>query len=333
MIWLWVGFLTFVVAMLALDLGVIHRKAHVVSLKESLGWSAVWIGMALAFSPVVYLLYSSHLAGFGNYNPALVSQSPSLYPDSPLEAMTMYLAGYVTEKSLSVDNIFVIALIFAYFRIPGMYQHRVLFWGILGAIVLRGIFIGVGAALIANFHWVIYIFGVILLITAIKLLFSGEPEPGESWLTRFIYRRFPVTDRIHGQQFIIPRSELMAGEEVEEHGEKHAAAEGERDFRRRFDPGDFRHHRRPVHRLHEQHFRHPGAAGALLRAGGGDPQVPLPADSAGADPRIHCHQDARQRGHSRNRVAAGGDAVRDARGGYPRHCRRHCGIPPVPRGG
>lgn len=225
MLWLWIAFVAFVVAMLALDLGVIHRKAHVVSLKESLGWSAVWIGISLAFAPVVYLLHGSHLAGFGTYDPDLVARNPSLYPDSALEAMTMYLAGYVTEKSLSVDNIFVIAIIFAYFRIPALYQHRVLFWGILGAIVLRGIFIGLGTALIASFHWIIYVFGVILLVTSIKLLFAGEEmDPSRSRIVRFIYRYFPVTDTLHGERFLIRREELAPSERVDEAWDE--AAEG-----------------------------------------------------------------------------------------------------------
>ena len=217
MIWLWIGFLLFVTAMLALDLGVFHRKAHVVSTKEALGWSAVWITLSLVFTVFVYILYTQNAFGVAEHDKDLAALYPSLYPSTPWQAAIMYLNGYITEWSLSVDNIFVIAVIFAYFRIPAQYQHRVLFWGIIGAVVLRGFFILLGAGLIRQFHWTIYIFGAILLFTAIRLLFlGGEHDPSKSRIVRFIYRRFPVTDRMHGMRFVVDRSEIASDEHVDE---------------------------------------------------------------------------------------------------------------------
>ena len=213
MTWLWLGFLVFVVAMLALDLGVFHRKAHAVSVKEALIWSCVWVALSLAFTPVVYLLFSGHIEGFGDYPAARVAAAPSLYPNTPGQAALMYLTGYITEWSLSVDNIFVIALIFTYFKIPDRYQHRVLFWGILGAVVMRGVFIFVGTAAIERFHWVIYLFGAFLVFTAVKLLAThDDPDPSKNWAVRLAYRLFPITDRLHGQKFFVTKQEIEAGE-------------------------------------------------------------------------------------------------------------------------
>lgn len=217
MIWLWTCFLLFVTIMLALDLGVFHRKAHVVSTREALGWTAVWVSLSLAFTLVVWALYHWDVFEIHTSDAALAARHPGLYPATAGKAAIMYLNGYLTEWSLSVDNIFVIAVIFAYFRIPAQYQHRVLFWGIIGAVVLRGVFIVLGAGLIARFHWTIYIFGLILLVTAIRLLFvGGEHDPSKSRIVRFIYRHFPVTDRLHGQKFFVLRSEIAPGEHVDE---------------------------------------------------------------------------------------------------------------------
>ena len=213
MTWLWLGFVLFVVVMLALDLGVFHRKAHAVSVKEALIWSCVWVGLSLLFTPVVYVLFSGHIEGFGDYPAHLVARAPELYPSSPHEAALMYLTGYITEWSLSVDNIFVIALIFTYFKIPDRYQHRVLFWGILGAVVMRGIFIFVGTAAIERFHWVIYLFGAFLVFTAVKLLSThDDPDPSKNWAVRLAYKLFPITDRLHGQKFFVTKGEIEAGE-------------------------------------------------------------------------------------------------------------------------
>ncbi len=216
MVWLWAGFLLFVVAMLALDLGVFHRKAHVVSVKEALIWSAIWVGLSLAFSGVVYFVYNSHWDGVGLY-PDGKPGPDYLYPDTGWEAVVSYISGYLTEKSLSIDNVFVIALVFSTFRIPDQYQHRVLFWGILGAVVLRGVFILIGAELIERFVWIIYVFGIFLIFTAIRLLFAGsEHDPNKSMIVRLSYRFLPVTDTLHGQRFVIRREELAAGESLHE---------------------------------------------------------------------------------------------------------------------
>lgn len=221
MIWFWAGFLLFVVAMLALDLGVFHRKAHAVSVREALIWSGIWIGLSLAFCAIVYPMYAYHWEGAGLYpEGSFQAQNPALYPSTGWRAVIAYLTGYVTEKSLSVDNIFVIALVFAAFKIPDRYQHRVLFWGILGAVILRGIFILVGAELLERFTWIIYVFGAFLVITAIRLLMAGhEEDPKEGFIVRWAYKLLPVTDRLHGEHFVISRDELGRGETLHEAGE------------------------------------------------------------------------------------------------------------------
>lgn len=175
---LWVVFNVFVLGMLALDLGVFHRKAHAVSLREALTWSIVWITLALIFNLGVYSMWGSEKA---------------------LE----FLAGYRIEKALSVDNIFVFLMIFQYFAVPAMYQHRVLFWGILGALVMRAIFIAMGAALLSAFHWMIYVFGGFLIVTGIKMLLVGDHklEPEKNPAVRLLRRVMHVTEEYHGQRF------------------------------------------------------------------------------------------------------------------------------------
>jgi TerC family integral membrane protein len=167
----WLIFVGFVLVMLALDLGVFHRKSHAVGFKESLGWSAVWITLGLSFSALVYQAYEHHWWGLGLRADAV----DGMINDGRLAA-TKYLTGYVVEKSLSVDNIFVIAMIFGSLAVPARYQHRVLFWGILGALVMRGMMIGVGSALVTHFHWTLYIFGGFLIFTGLKMLFMKEKE-------------------------------------------------------------------------------------------------------------------------------------------------------------
>jgi tellurite resistance protein TerC len=199
MLWIWTGFVVFVLMMLALDLGVFHRKAHVVRLKEALGWSAVWITLGLSFGVFVYFGYEHHWLGLG----AAVDAVDGRVNDGA-SAVTKYLTGYVVEKSLSVDNVFVIAMIFASLAVPAVYQHRVLFWGILGALVMRGVMIGVGARLIAEFHWVLYVFGVFLIATAVKMLLVREhKDPAQNALVRWSGKLVPVTDRFHGQHFFV----------------------------------------------------------------------------------------------------------------------------------
>jgi tellurite resistance protein TerC len=177
-VWEWAGFLGFVLAMLALDLGVFNRKDHVVRPREALGWSAVWVALALAFGAFVWIRHGSE---------------PGL----------QYLTGYVIEKSLSVDNIFVFVVIFGALGIPPLYQHRVLFWGILTALVLRGAMIAAGAALLHRFHWVIYVFGGFLVLTGAKLLFAGGsvPHPEQSAPFRALQRLVPATPRLDGNHF------------------------------------------------------------------------------------------------------------------------------------
>jgi len=177
---LWLGFTGFVLAMLALDLGVFHRKAHEVTVREAATWSAVWVSLAAVFCAGVYHLFGA---------------------DRGLEFAT----GYLIEKALAVDNIFVFYAIFAYFAVPAAYQHRVLFWGVLGALVMRAIFIFAGAALIAKFHWVLYVFGAILVLTAIKLLLMRDEgvHPERNTVYRLFRRFVPSVTEYHGAHFTV----------------------------------------------------------------------------------------------------------------------------------
>jgi len=206
MVWIWIGFILFVLFLLALDLGVLNRKSHVIGVKEALGWSALWISLGLAFSVFVYFGYENHWLGLGN-KPDMVDRSAD-FPAGKINdgrtAVVKYLTGYVVEKSLSVDNIFVIAMIFGFFAVPAIYQHRVLFWGILGALVMRGAMIGVGSELIARYHWVLYIFGVFLLITAVKMLMvNSHSDPSNNPVVKWVKRFFPITDKFHGEHFVV----------------------------------------------------------------------------------------------------------------------------------
>lgn len=192
------GFMAFVLAMLALDLGVFHRKAHDVSFKEASIWSAVWVSMALLFN---FGLYRFALWKFPQDERLLAN--PNFVPDVAAWTVSMeFLTGYIVEKSLSVDNIFIFVMVFAYFAIPTKYQHRVLFYGILGALVFRAIFIGLGSALM-QFHWVIYLFGAFLIITGIKMFFASneEIEPEKNLLIRIFRKFMPVSPKIDGKNF------------------------------------------------------------------------------------------------------------------------------------
>jgi len=176
---LWLGFNVIVLAMLALDLGVLHRKAHAVSLKEAALWSAVWIVLSIIFGSIVYV---------------------SRGADSGLQ----FFSGYLIEKALSVDNIFVFVLIFAYFQVARQYQHRVLFWGIIGALIMRGAMILIGAALIERFHWIMYLFGLFLVYTAFRLATNRaeKVDPSHNPAVRLARRFLPVTDHYIGQSFL-----------------------------------------------------------------------------------------------------------------------------------
>ena len=210
MLWMYVGFLALVLLLLALDLGVFHRTAHVVSVREALGWSAFWIGLGLAFTVFIYVGYERHWLGLG-LTPDLMTVAPQVvegvglvYNDGASAAIK-YLTGYLVEKSLAVDNIFVIAMLFGFFAVPAMYQHRVLFWGIVGALLMRGAMIAVGAQLIQRFSWIIYVFGAFLIVTGIKMLLlkTDEVDPSRNLLVKLTRRLFPVSERFHGQHFFV----------------------------------------------------------------------------------------------------------------------------------
>jgi len=178
--WLWIAFSLFVLAMLALDLGVFHRRSHTICLKEALTWSGVWIALALLFNAVVW-----HWRG----------------NDKGLE----FLTGYLVELSLSVDNLFVFLLIFAYFKVPARYQHKVLFWGVLGALLLRAVFIAAGVTLIQDFHWIIYIFGALLVVSGLRTAFEMDKEvhPEKNPVVELFRRFMPVTAKYHAGRFFV----------------------------------------------------------------------------------------------------------------------------------
>lgn len=195
----WIVFIAFILVFLALDLGVFHKNEHVIKSKEAGIWTAIWVTVALSFSGVIYWLF----------NAGLIENPTGLTPET---AVLKYITGYLIELSLSVDNVFVIAVIFSSFKIPALYQHRVLFWGILGAIVFRALMIFFGVALITKFEWVIYIFGVFLLYTAFKML-KGDDEdfdPKNSFIFRQIKKIYPVTDGFHGHDFFVKRMGVNA---------------------------------------------------------------------------------------------------------------------------
>ncbi len=201
MIWMWTGFLLFVGVVLALDLGVFNRTPHAPSLKEALAFTAGTVVLALGFTAFVYFAYEGHWLGLGSHIDAVDKQ----VNDGQLAAVK-FLTGYVVELSLSMDNVFVIALIFEHLRVPTIYQHRVLFWGILGALAMRGTMIGIGAQLVARYHWILYVFGAFLVITAVRMLWKNEAEDEaemESVVVRWLRKHFPVTDRFHEQHFLV----------------------------------------------------------------------------------------------------------------------------------
>ena len=192
----WSSFLAFVLGLLALDLGVFHRETRAIRTGEALAWAGFYVALALIFNVLVYFMYERNWFGVG------VSVG---HPLDGRTAALQFLTGYLLEQSLSLDNVFIIALIFSYFRVPLAYQHRVLFWGILGALVMRGAMIGLGAALIARFDWIIYVFGGILIVTAARMLLAGhdEVDPEKSPVIRLARRFFPVTPELHGERFFI----------------------------------------------------------------------------------------------------------------------------------
>lgn len=196
-IWLWIGFNLFILALLAIDLGVFHRKSHAVSIKEAAIWSGVWISLSLLFNLGLYFFWQTLSPG-------------SEYSNS--EAALAFFTGYIIEKSLSVDNIFVFVLLFTFFAVPAAYQHRVLFWGILGALIMRGTLIVVGAALLKEFHWIIYLFGAFLIFTGIRMAMHRDEEihPENNPLVKLLRRIMPVTRTYKDDKFFIRRSGILA---------------------------------------------------------------------------------------------------------------------------
>jgi tellurite resistance protein TerC len=189
-----------VLVVLAIDLGVLNKKAHVVSIREALRFTAIVSFLALCFIGVVYGLYENQLLGLGTH----LDKLDGRVNDGRLAAVKFF-TGYVIELSLSADNVFVIAMIFQYLKVPPIYQHRVLFWGILGALVMRGTMILLGASLIARYHWILYIFGLFLVYTAIKMLTAKHDDetPGDGFVLRQLRKFFPITPTYHEQHFAI----------------------------------------------------------------------------------------------------------------------------------
>lgn len=187
-LWMWAGFIGIVIALLAFDLGILHQKTHEVSIRESLWMSAFYIAIALAFGGWVWWSLGD-------------------------QAGKEYLTGFIVEKTLALDNVFVISLIFTYFAIPPLYQHRVLFWGILGVIVLRGIMIALGATLVSQYSWVLYVFAVFLIFTGIKMLFVGDQHPdiGSNPLLKLMRRVFPISASLDGQKFLTRQPDPKTG--------------------------------------------------------------------------------------------------------------------------
>ncbi len=198
--WFYLGFTGFVLLLLALDLGVFHREAHAVSFREAASWSVAWVALALLFN---FLLYQYALWKFPQ-DPRLLAV-PGFEPGAAAWRVSLeFLTGYVVEKALSVDNIFVFVLVFSYFAIPAKYQHRVLFYGIVGALVFRAIFIALGSALM-QYHWVVVLFGAFLILTGVKMMFAEEKgvEPDKNLLIRLFRRLVPTTPALHGQRFFV----------------------------------------------------------------------------------------------------------------------------------
>lgn len=190
-LWLWFAFITIVIVLLVLDLGVLNKDDHEIGVGESLRLSALYIGLGVAFGGFVWVQIGQ-------------------------QAAAEYLTAFVVEKTLALDNVFVIALIFSYFAVPRIYQHRVLFWGILGVIVLRGIMIGLGATLVSQYSWVLYIFAVFLILTGVKMLMvkGKEMDLENNAIVRFMKRRFNVTDQLHGNAFFVRQPDPKTGKLV-----------------------------------------------------------------------------------------------------------------------
>ncbi len=211
-VWVWLAFLALVVTILALDLGLFHREAHEISMRESVKLAAFCMTLGVSFSAVVWWLYASGTAQ--SLDPTIVAAKAG--SERAWTAWELYMTGWVVEQTLAFDNVFVMAMIFTYLAIPQTYQHRVLFYGILGVIVLRAIMIGLGAALITQFHWVLYIFSAFLVVTGIKMLLMADKEPDieNNAILKWMRRRMRITDTIHGQNFYVMQPDPKTGKMV-----------------------------------------------------------------------------------------------------------------------
>lgn len=271
-VWSWLLFLSVVVALLAFDLGVLHKDEREIGVRESLLLSAGYIAAALLFGSGIWWQMGA-------------------------ESGMAYYTGFLIEKSLSMDNVFVIALIFSYFAIPRRYQHRVLFWGILGVIVLRALMIGLGTALVSQFGWVMYVFGAFLVYTGVKMwrMVDEEPDIANNAILKFLKRRMRVTDDLRGNAFTVVETDpvtqrktrfatplLLALVLIEFVDLLFAGGLG---------AGHFCHHDRPLHCLHQQYLRHFGSARLVLRPVGADTPLSLSEVCAGACVGVHRRQD------------------------------------------
>lgn len=204
-VWVWLAFLGAVLAILVFDLGVLHKEAHEIDVKESLWMSALYIGLGLLWAVAVWFIYYEY-----GSEKAIDPQIANLPTNEAKawEAVKLYLTGYLVEKALAMDNVFVISMIFTYFAVPRIYQHRVLFWGILGVIVLRAMMIGLGAALVMNFSWILYVFAVILIATGVKMLMSidDQPDIANNRVLGFLKKRMRLTQELHGQSFFVKQA-------------------------------------------------------------------------------------------------------------------------------
>lgn len=225
--WAYAGFFSLILVFLALDLGVFHREAHEVSMREAIRWSIIWVTVGVSFSGVVYYGYENHALGLGLDVPVYntkeaIDAGGALIVHGTVTGATaaeQFLVGYVVEKSLAMDNIFVIALVFSYFAVPARYQHRVLFWGIIGALLTRGTMIFLGAGLILEYQWILIVFGGFLLLTAVKMaLIKSNDDPSQNFAVRICKRIFRTVDFYDGQRFFTRRT-LKPTYSTDERGE------------------------------------------------------------------------------------------------------------------
>ena len=261
----WVGFFSFILVMLAIDLGVFNRKPHEISYRNAVIWSVVWVTLALVFAGLLVGPLGWELFGPARHKKALE-----------------FVTGYLIELSLSVDNLFVFLLIFSYFKVPPKYQHRVLYWGVLGALVMRVTMILVGTELIDRFHWIIYILGAFLVYTGIQMLRGGdtELEPDKQPIIRFITRHVPIVRHYERQKFFTKVDGKRVGTLLFLGSD--SGGSDRSGFCSRFDPRHLRRHHRSIHCLHLERLCDPGIADLLLPAGGSSRKVSLPQESASA---------------------------------------------------